>query len=248
MSTAYHPQTDGQSERTNQIIVIALRLLLSSTDASKWVDLLPALQSSHNNSTGTTGRSRNEIVYGFKTNDIPSLLTSRESNKDLDISVIRFVHRREAQNAIIWAASKTKSWYNKHHQPMQMSVDDWTLLRLYRGYYLLGRLSPKLSQHYCRSFQIIERVGELAYRLELPPYYRIYSVISVAQLELSPAPGSDLFARPANQHPESVGVDGDIENWISFEIERLMDRRERRYDRDPITIEYLVKWKRYDNA
>ena len=69
-STAYHPQTDGQSERTNQTVENALRDLLTSYPVSDWAEFLPFLQGSLNNSTNsTTGQAPNELAYGFKVRD-----------------------------------------------------------------------------------------------------------------------------------------------------------------------------------
>jgi len=65
MSTAYHPQTDGQSERTIQTLEVALRYLISQ-GKEDWPRFLPLLRLSLNNRRSeTTGKSPNEIVYGF---------------------------------------------------------------------------------------------------------------------------------------------------------------------------------------
>ena len=67
MSTAYHSQTDGQSERTNQTIEIALRFLIAENPLINWKAALPALQFSMNNSqNAVTGKSPNEVTLGFK--------------------------------------------------------------------------------------------------------------------------------------------------------------------------------------
>ena len=84
-STAYHPQADGQSERTNQTVEIALRFLLSSTDGSLWPTLLPALQAAFNNDKSATGRSPNEVIYGFKVMETPWAIRP-ERNKDLTLA------------------------------------------------------------------------------------------------------------------------------------------------------------------
>ncbi len=67
-STAYHPQTDGQSERTNQTVEIALRYMLTEYEIQNWTRLLPTIQRSLNNAeNASTGKAPNEVVYGFKT-------------------------------------------------------------------------------------------------------------------------------------------------------------------------------------
>jgi hypothetical protein len=74
-STAYHPQSDGQSERTNQVVEIALRYHASEHPEDAWTTVLPYLQATMNNSTNaTTGQAPNEIIYGFKTRDVLGML------------------------------------------------------------------------------------------------------------------------------------------------------------------------------
>jgi hypothetical protein len=74
---------------------------------------------------------------------------------------------------------------------------------------------------------------------------KIYPVISVTSLEPLP-PGEDPYKRPFNDHPPPVEDDRGInEEWKSFSIEKLLDRRLRRYGRGKKIIEYLVKWTGY---
>ena len=68
-STAWHPQTDGASERTNQTIEIALRYyFMTLEDVRQWPHCLPQLQADFNNAMTTSGRTPNEICYGFTPN------------------------------------------------------------------------------------------------------------------------------------------------------------------------------------
>ena len=244
-STAYHPQTDGQSERTNQTVEIALRFLLSSTDGTLWPTFLPALQAAFNNTDSVaTGRSPNEIVYGFKTSEIPALILPTPNKPDLNVATERSIHRSEATDAVVFAAAKAKSWYDKRHTPLVLLEGSHAFLRLHRGYHLPGHPSRKLSQQYCGPFLVEKRVGKLAYKLKIPSHWRIHPVVSIAQLE--PAPnGTDPYQRPTPDHPDSIFVEGDTAEWESSEIEKLVDRRVRRYGKGPLIKEYLVRWKGY---
>ncbi|CCE29340.1 uncharacterized protein CPUR_03033 [Claviceps purpurea 20.1] len=75
-STAYHPQTDGQTERTIQTIESAVRMYVSRLeDVRLWQQTLPRLQFEFNNAkTETTGRSPNELVMGLSPDNVASLL------------------------------------------------------------------------------------------------------------------------------------------------------------------------------
>lgn len=67
----------------------------------------------------------------------------------------------------------------------------------------------------------------------------------MAQLEPASVQGTDFFDRFYSDHPHSVHVDGDTEEWTSYEIEKLMGRRYRRYGTGKRVKEYLVRWKGY---
>ena len=65
-SIAYYPQTDGQLERTNQIVKIAIRMGIADNLDLKWINLLLSLQYNLNNTLAITiGKSPNKLVYRF---------------------------------------------------------------------------------------------------------------------------------------------------------------------------------------
>lgn len=66
-------------------------------------------------------------------------------------------------------------------------------------------------------------------------------MISIAQLE--PKPRTDPFGRQEPGLPLAVIVEGDEEEWKSFEIGPLNNSRVRRYGRGKQMIEYLINWK-----
>ena len=128
-STSYHPQTDGQSERTNQTIEIALRYYLSTIDnVHRWPQIIPLLQVRINNSTTITGRSPNEILYGFKTREPLDLILpastnvnseqqqDRNSVEQLDQQPPYIQARIDAADAIALAAMEAKKYYDGRHK------------------------------------------------------------------------------------------------------------------------------------
>lgn len=77
VSTAYHPQTDSQSERTNQSVEIALRYFVTANRGEDCTQVLPYLQGSFNNSKNqSTNVLPNEILYGFNVRDTLRLLAA----------------------------------------------------------------------------------------------------------------------------------------------------------------------------
>ena len=88
LSTVYHPQTDGQSERTNQTVEEALRAMIFSMDKPEnWIGEIPKLSLVFNNSIkhSTTKLAPSEILYGFKIREPMSLIAIDPlGNEDLE--------------------------------------------------------------------------------------------------------------------------------------------------------------------
>ncbi|OJD10675.1 hypothetical protein ACJ73_09724, partial [Blastomyces percursus] len=104
-----------------------------------------------------------------------------------------------------------------------------------------GILGRKLPQQRVGPFPVLERVGQLSYRIELPSHWRIHNVILVAHLE--PA-HPDTYQRVAPS-PSPI-TPPDEQGIAEFEIDILLDRRLRRVGRSRTPfIEYLVRWKGY---
>ena len=242
-STAYHPQTDGSSERTNQTIEIALRFWMSVLEhPQQWPVTIPAIQSAYNNTVSVpTGCTPNEVVYGFTPN---AALDLTKYEKDSMPSAA--AARLEASDAIAFAQMSAKFHYDRRHQPQFFRQGDFVLLRLHKGYNipankLTGR---KYGQQYVGPFEVLERVGKLAYRLDIPEHWKLHPVFTVAQLEPCPDPKDDPYERPRPDHPPAVTVDADGERW---DIERLLNKRITRRGRGGkgICTEYLIRWKGY---
>lgn len=241
-STAYHPQTDGMSERTNQTAEIALRFYMHTLmKPSEWPTILPRLQALLNNmKSSTTGKSPNEITYGFALNKPLDLITPSSSLPD------QAQARVEAADAISFAQMHQKLHYDRRHQPMYFKVGDKVLLRLHKGYSIpqpAGMTKEaKLGQQYVGPFDVIAKVGKQAYHLDIPGHWRVHPVFSIAQLE--PWPGIDPYQRPLPDKPDSVFVEGDTPEFKSYEVQALLNRRVTTRGKGQST-EYLVRWKGY---
>ena len=219
-STAYHPQTDGQSERTNQTVEIALRYLLTSHPDTDWTEFLPFLQGSLNNSTNaTTGQAPNELAYGFKVRDSLNMLADLPIE---DLCRLRSIRRKEAEEAVAFANAIAKARYDSTHKPISLREGSQVYLRLHRGYKIPGLDNRKLSHQRVGPFTIKKAVGPLAYELDLPPTMQIHPVISIAHLEPLPS-GEDPFQRPRPDNPPPVSAEGD--DAPEYEIERLLGKR-----------------------
>lgn len=116
------------------------------------------------------------------------------------------------------------------------------MLRLHRGYKIPSSqiLGTKLSQQFAGPFKILSKVGNLAYRLKIPTYWRIHPVFTIAQLEPCLKPALDPFSQgDMPKEPDSIFVEGDTDITTSCMVERIiLNRNTHRRG-----VEYLVRWK-----
>lgn len=245
-STSWHPQTDGASERTNQQIEIAMRYLCACLEnLTEWPKILPTISATFSNSTSRgTGRTATEVMYGQRIKeplDIAADAMIDLEQNNLFVSAFPAATytynpaRIEAIDAIKMAAIVMKKQYDAKHLPKFFNVGDYVSLRLHRGFNvpgLAGR-NKKIEQQFAGPFRVLERVGKLAYRIDLPPSMnRIHPVISVAHLEPAPHPLEDPYNRPFSQT--------NIETLIP---EKILNKRQLRRRNGGNVVEYLVRYK-----
>ncbi|GJU06430.1 putative reverse transcriptase domain-containing protein [Tanacetum coccineum] len=146
MSTAYHPQTDGQSERTIQTLEDMLRACVMDFGGS-WDTHLPLIEFSYNNSYHT---SINQLI-------------GPEIMQETTEKIIQIKERLKT------ARSRQKSYADKRRKPLEFQVRDRVLLKVspWKRVVRFGK-KGKLALRYVGPFEIVERVGPVAYRLKLP--------------------------------------------------------------------------------
>lgn len=101
------------------------------------------------------------------------------------------------------------------------------MLKLYKGYSILSSVSvtKKLTQQYVGPFQIVEKIGRLAYKLEVLSDWKIHPVFSVAKRKPAPNRSEVLFHRRRPQQPPSVFVEDDTHSHKFFAVHRLLNKR-----------------------
>jgi transposase InsO family protein len=169
-STAYHPQTDGQSERTIQTLEDMLRACIIDFGGS-WDEHLPLAEFSYNNSYHSTIRMPPyEMLYGRRCRtpicwgdigqrELGSLDMVMATTEKLDIIKARMKAAQDRQ----------KSYADKRRRPIEFKEGDMVMLKVspWKGiirFQKRGKLSPR----YIGPFEIIKRVGMVSYRLDLP--------------------------------------------------------------------------------
>jgi hypothetical protein len=184
-STAYHPQTDGQSERTIQTLEDMLRLCVLDFKGN-WIRYLPLVEFAYNNNfQATIGMAPFEALYGRKCrsplywDDVGERqLLGPEMVQDMK-EKITLIRKR-----MLTAQSQQKSYADRHRRKLEFMVGNFVYLKVspMRNVWRFGN-KGKLSPRYVGPFQVLKRVSPLAYKIEMPPNLSgVHDVFHVSQL------------------------------------------------------------------
>lgn len=170
-STTYHPQSDGQSERTIQILEDMLRACVLDSGGS-WEKYLPLVEFSYNNSyQSTIGMAPFEALYGRRCrspihwDEVGERRILGPEIIERTVGVITKIRER-----MKIAQDRQKSYADQRRKEIHFDVGDNVFLRIapMKGVIRFGK-KGKLQPRYVGPFEILERIGEVAYRLALPP-------------------------------------------------------------------------------
>lgn len=232
LSTAFHPQTDGQTERLNQVLEHYLRCYTNQRQ-DDWSEHLSAAQFAYNNSKhASTKTSPLRSLVGFDPKapfDEPVGSSSVQSVQERTEKIREI--RETAKFHLERAAATQTTYYNRKHQPQEYSIGDKVMLSMKN--LKSFRPNKKLDFPFEGSFEVIGKVGRQAYRLRLPSSWRrIHPVFHVSLLE----PYYERKGEKMTREHQPIMVD-DHEEW---EIEAIVNHRTH-YRRK----QYLVKWLGY---
>ncbi|KAI3704083.1 hypothetical protein L1987_74291 [Smallanthus sonchifolius] len=170
MSTAYHPQTDGQSERTIQTLEDMLRECVIDFGGN-WDTHLPLAEFSYNNSYHTSIKAAPfEALYGRKCRSPlcwaevgEKHLTGPEIVQETTDKIFKIKDRLKA------ARDRQKSYADNRRKPLEFQIGDRVMLKVspWKGVARFGNRG-KLNPRYVGPFEILARVGPIAYKLKLP--------------------------------------------------------------------------------
>ena len=236
LSTAYHPETDGQTERVNQTLEQYLRIYCAYQQ-NDWHEWLPLAEFSYNNSDhSSTGLSPFMANYGYHPSisvveGIAPSIPGRHYMTDLDkIHNQLRVTLKASQDRYKHFADKSRS------QAPDFAIGDLVLLNSKN--IRTSRPTRKLAERYLGPFKIIQKIAASAFKLKLPAELSaIHPVFHVSLLEL--AQPSDIPGR-ASEPPGPVDLEEDV-----FSVKALVDSRNNKRKK---RLEYRVEWEGYENT
>ena len=234
MSTAFHPQSDGQTERTNSVLEAMLRHWVNPVQ-NNWDTMLDCAEFAINNSYHSSIQCTPfQLTYGQNPGTPLSLLQGATCISPVALD---FVSQRRnllaaARIALLKAQDQQKSLFDQHHRHLEFKVGDEVLLSSlhlqFKG--LKGKATRKLYPKWIGPFTVVERVGSVSYKLTLPPTIAVHPVFHVSLLK--PFRKGERF-QPL---PVPLLVEGEEE----FQVEQILQHRGKKP-----RYQYLVKWLGY---
>jgi hypothetical protein len=225
LSTAFHPRTDGQSERMNQWVETYLRQFANGRQ-NNWSDLLPMAEFAHNSwQHEHTKHSPHELILGF--NPTASFTTPEDQVPAAKDRLQELTKARSDAQKALHVRSKPMNVPRSFVSGDKVWLDSRNLH--------IRTPSKKLSHRRIGPYPIKEQLSPVTYRLQLPETMKINNVFHVDLL--TPYHETKAYG-PQPVQPPPILIDGDEE----YEVEELIDDR---YNKRKRKRQYLVKWKGY---
>ena len=238
-SSAYHPQSDGQTEVVNRCLETYLRCMCSDRPGlwSKW---LPLAEYWYNTNFHTSANmTPYEAVYGqVPPQHIPyipgeskvAVVALNLQERESMLMILKF-HLLRAHHCMEQSANKKRS-------DRSFSIGDWVYVKLqpYRQGSVVMRVNQKLAPKYYGPYKVVDKCGKVAYKLALPSTSKIHPVFHVSQLKLRVGDSVISSNLPAVVHDVLLKVPERI-------LERKMVNRQGR-----AATKVLVKWSNEDDS
>jgi hypothetical protein len=237
-SSSYHPQSDGQTEIVNKCLEGYLRCFVSDKQ-TQWFKWLPLVEWWYNTSFHTvTKMTPFMALYGYH----PPSITSSLKEKSKVQAVEDHIENQQQvlqilKDNLTMAHNRMKQQADQHRSERSFEVGDWVFLRLqpYKQMSLKqAKKDNKLSPKYYGPYKVLQKIGTMAYKLELPTSSRVHPVFHV----------SCLKKVIGNKIPvQTIFPELDEEGKIILEPEAITDTRIRQLRNRSIS-EYLIKWRK----
>lgn len=224
--TTCHPQTDGQTELVNRTLSTLLRAI-TKKNIKTWEDCLPHVELANNRTVHSASKfSPFEIVFGFNSLTplhLTTLTMSERVNFDAKkkAEFVKQLHEKTRLN-IEKGTQQYLKQANKGRRLLTFETGDWVWLHMRKE-----RVSEKRRSKFLPRgdgpFQVIERINDNAYKLDLPGAYNVSATFSVSDLSPFDVGDRDLRTNPfeedgieANEEMLTPNEKGDLIGDIRF--------------------------------
>ncbi|TFY58379.1 hypothetical protein EVJ58_g6460 [Rhodofomes roseus] len=252
LSSAHHPQHDGQTEIANQTIETMLRAYVHS-DRKSWAHWLPMVCHAYNSSIhSATGYSPYFLLYGMEPTQDLDFLARNTPHVDRPRGPFEhaqnFVadmqeHREKARVALAVAQEQMARAYNNGRRPEQFEVGSKVLVNPHSLELVdVQGTGKKLVQRMLGPFTVQERINPLVYKLALPDTYPMNPVLNIEHLRQYREDTEAQFSaidRPTVPDPRH----SDLLASQEWEVEDIIGWRRNRSLRN--RLEFLIRWKGY---
>jgi hypothetical protein len=248
LSSAYHPQTDGQTERANRTIEDMLRCYLGPTQHD-WDEHLVAIEFAYNNSVqASTGYTPFYLNYGWHPHTPLSLLNplSRAGGSESADQRVANMHERisHARRTLAVSQQRQKRNADMHRRDISFQVGEKVLLSTANLSLVHTRSqSAKLAPRYIGLFEVVQQVSPVSYRLKLPSHLRIHDVFHVSLLRK--CNDGIEFGRPEHWTVPAPDYQSELPQpgTPGAEVERIAGHYPRTARRPEQCTHYDVQWR-----
>ncbi|KAJ9529863.1 hypothetical protein QJQ45_022262 [Haematococcus lacustris] len=244
LSSAYHPQTDGQTERANRTVEDMLRPYVND-HKSDWDQHLAAVEFAYNSSEHAgTGFTPFYLNYGQHPTTPsalmlpPPTLVPSQAAEDFVTSMRN--NLTAARSALQRSIDTQKLHADQHRRHEEFEVGDLVLLSCANLNLQTAVNSAKLQPRFVGPFKVLTKHSPVSYKLDLPSSMRILPTFHISRLR--PYLSSSSFPeRAVELQPSPVIIDGEA----YFTVEAILGRR---WNDAQHAFQYLIKWAGYDDS
>ena len=242
MSSSFHPQTDGQTERQNRTLEQTIRNYIN-VKQNDWDEHLVGAELAYNNQRhSSTKYTPSQLVYGQHPNLPLDIITRSTTTKSVNPTAVNTINRwnrmiESAKNNLKEAQENQRKYANQHRRDVQLEVGEkvWVSTENIRSN--IKEQIPKLTQKYMGPFEVKEVINPVNYKIDLPASLKINPNIHISKLKqhhpTTTIPHKNNHTRPT----PIVSHQGEEQYWIEKIIDKRMVRRGRKE-----VVEWLVKW------
>ena len=241
LSTAFHPQTDGQTERQNSTMEAYLRAFVNY-EQDNWARLLPMAEFAYNNAkNATTGHTPFELNCGFHPRasyeeDVDPRSKSKAADKlTTKQRELTTVCRKNLQHA----QELQKRYHDKYAKPRSYTPSEKIWLN---SKYIKTKRNRKLEAIFFGPFRVLHQVGKQAYKLKMSKRWRIHDVFHLSLLENNTTKKGQV-----DKTTSQLEFKGNIGDGEDYEVEAIRDNAVYARESEGYLsgLYYRVSWKGY---